>query len=243
LIIGDGRFLGLGVMAPLPQSQPVHAFTVEGGLAATPQPTEVARALRRAVMARVQEVLGSGTSLPSFFTGHDRDGLPTGTEEPHLTFAFDLGAKRLLIVAPHVIDRRTPTREEVTYLASLEAAVSGLRELRAGSSGRLILRASSIYPDSDPLFAPSRSWESVTPYQVTRHMKQVDAMEALSADLRIECRRHSLPEPRIIPRGLRGVPGLGLVGSARLTFEVAVQGPIILGRSRHIGGGLFVGTP
>jgi CRISPR-associated protein Csb2 len=243
LIIGDGRLLGLGVMAPIPQGQSVHAFMVEGGLAATPLPTEVARALRRAVMARVQEVLGSGTSLPSFFTGHGRDGLPTGTEDPHLTFAFDPGAKRLLIVAPHVIDRRTPTQEEVTHLASLEAAVSDLRELRAGSSGRLILRASSIYPDSDPLFAPSRSWESVTPYQVTRHMKQVGAMEALSADLRIECRRRGLPEPRITPRGLRGVPGLGLVGSARLMFEVAVEGPVILGRSRHIGGGLFVGTP
>jgi CRISPR-associated protein Csb2 len=33
-----------------------------------------------------------------------------------------------------------------------------------------------------------------------------------------------------------------LVGSARLTFEAAVEGPIILGRSRHLGGGLFVGT-
>jgi CRISPR-associated protein Csb2 len=268
LIIGDGRFLGLGVMAPLPQGQPVHAFMVEGGLAATPQPTEVARALRRAVMARVQEVLGSGTSLPSFFTGHDRDGLPTGTECPHLTFAFDPGAKRLLIVAPHVVDRRTPTREEVMHLASLDAAVTGLRvdarhgliapqnqlasldaavtglrELRASSSGCLILRASSIDADSDPLFAPSRSWESVTPYQVTRHTKQVGAMEALSGDLRVECRRRGLPEPRVTPRGPRGVPGLGLVGSARLTFEVAVEGPIILGRSRHIGGGLFVGTP
>jgi CRISPR-associated protein Csb2 len=229
-------------MAPLPRGQPIHAFMVEGGLAATPQPTEVARALRRAVMARVQEVLGSGTSLPSFFTGHNRDGLPTGTEDPHLTFAFDPGAKRLLIVAPHVIDRRTPTREEVMHLAALDAAVTGLRELRAGSSGRLNLRASSIDANSDPLFAPSRSWESVTPYQVTRHTKKVGAMEALSSDLRAECRRRGLPEPRVIPRGPRGIPGLGLVGSARLTFEVAVEGPIMLGKSRHVGGGLFAGA-
>jgi CRISPR-associated protein Csb2 len=202
----------------------------------------VARALRRAVMARIQEVLGSGRSLPSFFTGHDRDGLPTGTEDPHLTFAFDPGAKRLLIVAPHMIDRRTPTREEVRHLASLDAAVTGLRELRAGSSGRLILRGSPIDADSDPLFAPSRSWESVTPYQITRHTKQVGALEALSGDLRVECRRRGLPEAHVTPREPRGVPGLGLVGSARLTFEVAVEGPIILGKSRHIGGGLFAGT-
>jgi CRISPR-associated protein Csb2 len=105
----------------------------------------------------------------------------------------------------------------------------------------LILRASPIDADTDPLFAPSRSWESVTPYQVTRHTKKVGAMEALSGDLRVECRRRGLPEPRVTPHGLRGVPGLGLVGSARLTFEVAVEGPIILGRRRHIGGGLFAG--
>jgi CRISPR-associated protein Csb2 len=242
LVIGDGRFLGLGVMAPLPRGQSVHTFLVEGGLAETPQPTEVARALRRAVMARVQEMLGSRTSLPSFFTGHDRDGLPTGTEDPHLTFAFDPQAKRLLIVAPHMVNRRTPTREEVMHLASLDAAVTGMRELRAGSSGHLILRASAIAAESDPLFAPSRSWESMTPYQVTRHTKQVGALKALSGDLRVECRRRGLPEPHVTPRCPRGVPGLGLVGSARLTFEVAVEGPIILGRSRHLGGGLFAGT-
>jgi CRISPR-associated protein Csb2 len=100
----------------------------------------------------------------------------------------------------------------------------------------------SIDADADPLFAASRTWESVTPYQVTRHAKQVGAAEALSADLRAECHRHGLPEPRVTPRELRGVPGLGLGGRARLTFEVAVDGHIVLGRSRHLGGGLFAGT-
>jgi CRISPR-associated protein Csb2 len=69
LVIGDGRFLGLGVMAPVQRSRGIHAFVVEDGLAATPQPTEVARAVRRAVMARVQDVLGPRTSLPSFLYG------------------------------------------------------------------------------------------------------------------------------------------------------------------------------
>jgi len=243
LVIGDGRFLGLGVMAPVQRNHDVHAFVVESGLAATPQATEVARALRRAVMARVQDVLGVRTSLPSFFTGHDRDGSPAQTERaPHLTFTFDPEAERLLIVAPHVIDRRTPTREERQHLGNLEMALTDFRELRAGSAGHLMLRAISVDVDCDPLFAPSRTWESVTPYQVTRHAKQVGAAEALSADLRAECHRRGLPEPRVTPGELRGVPGVGLVGGARLTFEVAVEGPIVLGRSRHLGGGLFAGA-
>ncbi len=242
LVIGDGRFLGLGVMAPVQRSQGVHVFMVEGGLAATPPPTEVARALRRAVMARVQEVLGSGTSLPAFFTGHERDGSPARTERcPHLTFVFDPGPARLLIVAPHVLDRRAPTGEEVGHLRDLDAAMTEFCELCAGSFGRLMLRASYIDARADPLFAASRTWESVTPYQVTRHTKQVGAAEALSADLRAECRRRGLPEPLVTPREPRGVPGVGLVGSARLTFAVAVEGPIVLGRSRHLGGGLFAG--
>jgi CRISPR-associated protein Csb2 len=239
LVIGDGRFLGLGVMAPVRRSEGVHAFVVANGLAAASQPAEVARALRRAVMARVQEVLGPRATLPSFVMGHERDGLRT--EHPHLTFAFDPEGRRLLIIAPHVVDRRPPTREEVEHLASLEAALADFRELRTGLSGLLALRVTYVEVDGDPLFAAARTWNSVTSYQVTRHTKEVGAAEALSADLRAECRRRGLPEPRVTPRELRGVPGVGLVGGARLTFEAAVTGPIILGRTRHLGGGLFAG--
>jgi CRISPR-associated protein Csb2 len=243
LVIGDGRFLGLGVMAPVQRAQGVHAFVVEGGLATMPEPAEVARALRRAVMARIQQVLGAGAILPAFFTGHEYDGSPAQTERrPHLAFVFDPELARLLIVAPHVLDRREPTREEVGQLRDLDEALADFRELRAGSSGRLILRATSIDADADPLFASSRIWESVTLYQVTRHTKHVGAAEALSVDLRAECRRRGLPEPRVTPCESHGVPGIGLVGGARLTFKVAVKGPILLGRSRHLGGGLFAGT-
>lgn len=243
LVIGDGRFLGLGVMAPVQGSQSVHAFVIEGGLTATPRAEEVAHALRRAVMARVQGQLGARASLATFFTGHERDGSPARRERcPHLTFVFDPAATRLLVVAPHVVDRRAATPEELRHLRDLDAALTEFRELRAGSAGCLMLRASSIDADSDPLFAASQTWESVTPYQVTRHTKHVGAAEALSTDLRAECRRRGLPEPRVTPREPHGVPGVGLIGGARLTFEVAVEGPIVLGKSRHLGGGLFAGT-
>ena len=120
--------------------------------------------------------------------------------------------------------------------------MTDFRELRAGSAGCLVVRASAIDPDADPLFAASRVWESVTPYQVTRHTKHVGAAEALSADVRAECRRRGLPEPRVTPIEPPGGPGVGLVGGARLTFQAAVKGPVILGRSRHLGGGLFAGS-
>jgi len=182
-------------------------------------------------------------TLPTFFSDHEPDGSPAQTQSrPHLTFLFDPGSARLLIVAPHVVDRRDPTREEKTHLETLDTAMTDFRELRAGSAGRLMVRETAIDPDADPLFAPSRVWESVTPYQVTRHTKHVGAAEALSADVRAECRRRGLPEPRVTPLEPRGVRGVGLVGGARLTFEVAAEGPVILGRSRHLGGGLFAGS-
>jgi len=74
-------------------------------------------------------------------------------------------------------------------LVDLDAALTELRELRAGSAGRLMLRPTTIDADVDQLFAASCTWESVTPYQVTRHTKPVGAAAALSADLRADCRR------------------------------------------------------
>jgi CRISPR-associated protein Csb2 len=224
LVIGDGRFLGLGVMAPVRKIQGVHAFVVENGLGAAPEPSEITRALRRAVMSRLQEQIGARAPLPAFFSGHERDGSPAPTERsPHLTFVFDPVPARLLIVAPHVIDRRNPTAEEVHHLSDLDAALTEFRELRTGSSGRLMLGASSIDPAADPLFLPSRKWNSVTPYQVTRHTKGVGAEQALVTDIHQECRRRGFPEPQVTPADLRGLPGVGLLGNARLTFEISAQ--------------------
>ncbi len=109
--------------------------------------------------------------------------------------------------------------------------------------GCLSLCALSFEPNTDPIFAVSQEWESATPYSVTRHMKHGSAAEALSADIYAECRRRGLPKPVIKPGELRGIPGTGLSGFARLSFPVPVQGPLILGRSRYLGGGLFVGRP
>jgi CRISPR-associated protein Csb2 len=79
----------------------------------------------------------------------------------------------------------------------------------------------------------------VTPYRVTRHAKLRDAAAALEADILAECLREGFPPPRIEVAETLGKPGLGLFGRAQLTFRTAVAGPLILGRDRHFGGGLF----
>ncbi len=240
LVVGDGRFLGLGVMAPVAKAGGIHVFTTDAGLAEDADPMGVARALRRAVMARVQGVLGESAALPAFFGGHEADGAPAKSQlHPHLAFVFDPRTGRLLVVAPHVLDRREATSDEAANLRVLEEALRGFHELRAGPAGFLKVRAATADRATDPLLMASRTWESLTPYHVTRHTKKVGADEALAIDLRAECRRAGLPMPHVESTEWRGVPGVGLVGRARLAFEVAVEGPLVLGRCRHMGGGLF----
>lgn len=242
LLIGDGRFLGLGLMAPVTRIRGLYSFSVVDGLSESAQPVEVTRAFRRAVMARVQDVLGR-TAMPGYFSGHDVDGTPIrAPRASHLAFAFDPMRSRLLIVAPHALDARDPIRDEREHLAVLERALDNFTDLRAGSAGRLALREAPLDVELDPLTAPSLKWESVTPYLVTRHIKKADAVEAVSTDLRAECRRRALPEPLEVRLfDVHGVPGVGLTARARLTFAVAVSGPVLLGKSRHFGGGLFCG--
>lgn len=241
LAIGDGRFLGLGVLAPLATTTGIHVLVIESGPIGAPDPEHLAQALRRAVMARVQAVLGE-RPLPKFFAGHEPDGAPARAQaSSHLAFTFDPVRSRLVVVAPHALDRRDPTREERNHLAVLDEALQGMCELRAGPVGRLVLRRTWIDVDRDALTAPSHTWESVTSYVVTRHARLGDAYAALAANLAAECRRHGLPDPAVTPRHVQGLPSVGLAGRARLVFPVAVRGPILLGRSRYQGGGLFSG--
>jgi hypothetical protein len=65
------------------------------------------------------------------------------------------------------------------------------------------------------------------------------ATAALAADVGAECRRHGLPEPRVKSSNVRGAPGIGLTANVTLLFERRVAGPLLLGRTRYLGGGLF----
>ncbi len=241
LIFGDGRYMGLGLMAPVRRIEGVHCFAILDGLAGRVAETALAQALRRAVMARVQDTIGRRERLPEFFSGHQpsREPSRSGAHE-HLAFAADLLRRRLLIVAPHVLEGREPTSLERKYVATLDSSVADLEDLRAGAAGRLKLSRTAIDPHGDPLFAPAQIWESVTDYQPTRYAKCTTNSEALMLDVRSELNRRGIAAPTQIEvtevhEGLRG----GLAGRLRLHFVNIICGPILIGRTRHFGGGLF----
>ncbi|MDN5874414.1 MAG: type I-U CRISPR-associated protein Csb2, partial [Sinobacteraceae bacterium] len=232
LLLGNGRYGGLGLMAPVQQVEGVLAFSIVDGLAASADPLQLARALHRAVMARVRDTMGlrDTDALPLFFCGHEADGSTARRGgHAHLAFVPDLARRRLLVIAPHMIEHRKPCKGERDYLDTLAHALSGLSELRAGRAGKLRLARVKINPDADPLFAASGVWMLATPYAPTRHTKR-NGRDSLHDDVLQEVQRRHLPAPLAVEK-----KGADLL----LRFKVSVPGPVLLGKTMHFGGGLF----
>lgn len=259
LVIGDGRFLGLGVLAPSTQaagfkidpagwtgsqSDGIAVVQLVGHAGQVPPdaPLELARALRRAVMSRARDVSGvlKLSGLSPYFSGHDAgSAAPDARSSRHLAFHWDAPRQRWLVLAPHRLARRHGFAEERAQLAVLQEALQGLTDLRAGAAGRYAVHAGAALRDDDPVICSSRVWESVTPYQVTRHRRMADAGQALTVDVQAECARCGLPAPKVIVLSAQGLAGRGLQARLRLKFATAVAGPVALGRSSLLGGGLF----
>ncbi|MBL4775590.1 MAG: hypothetical protein JKY87_06005, partial [Mariprofundus sp.] len=228
LVIGDGRFLGLGLMAPLRPESGVAAFRVTSGLTESSSPEEISRALRRAVMARWQVAIGDQNELPRHVSGHDEDGTrAAGGSRIH--YLYDPEGRRVLVVeSRHALG------------GGLALAMDGFEELRAGKSGRLALAREEIDSRSDPLFAQARSWRTLTRYDANRHEKAVDASAAIAIDVRASCKSARLPVPtQIRVFQIRARSGSGLSAHIEVSFPKPVGGPLLLGRSRFHGGGLF----
>lgn len=245
LVIGDGRFLGLGLMAPVTTISEAHSFSIQEGLEPAANLSDVTQALRRAVMARVQAQIGDRRKLDPFFTGHQFDGAPLkGETKRHLAFAIDFERSRLLIVPPHLLEGRRPTPQERGHFKTLEAAVTGLQDLRAGAAGRLRLSHRVVSLETDPLCVPSKNWESVTDYEPTRFAKRVSSEDAIRQDIRLELQRRKMPQPTEIEvLNVQEGPRGGLRAKVRLRFEAALKGPLLLGKTCHLGGGLFAPIP
>ncbi|WP_203167837.1 type I-G CRISPR-associated protein Csb2 [Steroidobacter gossypii] len=244
LIIGDGRYLGLGLMAPAigaGLARLAYCFQIIEGLKEGADPSVCARALRRAVMARAQAEIGSRKTLPMFFTGHEEDGSPARSgNHAHLAFVADIGRGRLWIVTPHALEQRDPLLGERANLKILDRAVQDLQDLRAGSAGRLRLVPCGLDLSEHPVFARSLTWESVTDYAPTRYAKRLSPQDGIAVDVRLELRRLQLPPPMNVEvTDMREGPRGGLSARLRLRFNTAVGGPILIGRTRHSGGGLF----
>lgn len=239
LVLGDGRYLGLGVMAPVRAHPGVIAFVLSGDDIGRVNAQQLARAARRAIMARAQAVLGDD-ALPRYISGHEADGgKATGDHDNHVAVHLDRRAHRLLIVAPHAMARRRVWGREREYLEILQRAVEGFSDLRAGPEGRFQLERLSAAL-AERYERAARVWESREAYTVNVHRRGLAAEAALRADVLAACVRVGLPPPATEVLEVRGVPRQGLSGRLRLDFGRAVSGPIVLGRTRHLGGGLFL---
>ena len=224
----------------------VLAFAITDGLADGAAPAPVAQAARRATMARVQNNLSRGERLPPYVSGHNEDGSPAGDGiHRHIAIVADLPRRRILYLAPNRLQRHGVKWPEIERdHERMARALEGMDTLRAGRAGLLRLAPAQIDEDDDPLFAPSRVWESVTDYDVTRHSRRLGDEEALKTDAATELRRcgwPSLPPEAIVVLALRRGPRGGLAGRLRCTFPMAQAGPLAIGRSAHKGGGLFAG--
>lgn len=204
------------------------------GLARDVRDDQVTHALRRAVLSRAQRAWGEGERLPTLVSGHQPDGTRASGHE-HLHYLFDRPRHRALLLADWG-SRNTAT------LARLRSALEGFERLEAGRAGLLKLRPLSFDAPTDPLLGRSQVWQSQTPYAVDHHRRLGSAYAAVRADLEAACQAEGLPsvEVRVLRCGSRS---RGLTGFAQLEFSAEVDGPIVLGQTRHLGGGVFVRHP
>ena len=244
LVIGNGRYLGLGLMAP--QKDALHDVLVfsiapEANIA-TADATLFLHAVRRALMALSRDDNGH---VPRLFSGHEREGAPARSgRHDHVFLAADDAdgdgcINRLIVSAPWACDRTTKGRREDR--ACFDRVSRKLIRVRAGKLGVLDLGIASILSDGDPLIGPARVWESRTAYRPTRHAgRGKDPKTAVVRDVITECERRGLPKPEVELLELNiGANGGGLAVRLLLCFAVAVGGPVMLGCDSHKGGGLF----
>ena len=244
IVIGDGRFYGLGLMEPITAHSDVLAFNLNDRRLACEHAHELIRHLRRALMALARDSSGHVDRL---FSGHESDGRSDGAgQHAHVFLAADGGSRddgfivRLIVSAPWAADRTAKPRRG--QRRQFDEVTRKLQELTAGRLGRFDDLGAVPVDDGDPLLGPATAWFSQTPYVATRNLRKRDDPDtAIKADVIVECRRRGLPAPAEIdilnfkagPRG--GRPQAKL----ELRFAAATRGPLLLGRDSHAGGGLF----
>jgi len=241
LLLGDGRYLGLGLY------EAVRGDEAESGLALfalgadTSVPMvaapEFLKAVRRALMALDRDGHDGGKPHP-LFSGHAMDGAPLRSGRHEHVFLAAHGMSRdgdidsLLVVAPWRADR-AGTPPGTTTRERFSKTLATLASVRAGKLGIIALRG--LPADDHPALQTARVWRAATAYRPTRRWRS-DAMACAHVvqDLTNECARRGLPRPEVTfdnPARPRW---------PTLRFAVAVTGPLLLGLGAHLGEGMFV---
>lgn len=242
LVIGDGRYLGLGLMRPMKEApEQSFVFDIVGDKPIrADRRIDFLRAVRRALMA-IDRDQGDGESVNRLFSGHEDDGAParSGTHE-HVFLAAtgeDGVLTRLFVFSPRIADRRTRlSRADQSRFAEVARK---LEFVRAGEIGVVELVRTHLDDDQSPMRA-STEWRSETPYIPTRHIKSKDEPVAwLKDDILRECTRRGIPPPEVeilsFEADCKSRPNANL----KLIFKSPIKGPVLLGQGAHFGSGLF----
>jgi len=246
VIIGDGRFLGLGLLESVDVVKAdKYAFLLQPATPLANRHT-VLRQFRRALMSRCASL--SKDRLPTLLTGHGTDGKSARSgQHEHLYFAPRIGNDENLIgievYLPNIIDYSaeknaidTSAVEEMRRGAKLlERALTGFDELRFGQTVHVLAAV-----DPTPLGRAS-SWTSVTPYVSTRRPRAPDALKNfVTQDVEKQLVSLSRPKPLTVSASNTRLRADGLVtADLRIEFQRDVTGPFLLGRDSHFGGGLM----
>lgn len=241
VVLGDGRYCGLGLMQPIACFPDAVAYNLSEN---SPIPMAhrglVIRHLRRALMSLAR---GEDGRVGLLFSGHERDGSPdraSGHAHVYLAADGDECIERLIVAAPWCQDSAKRPKEWEQRL--FDRVTQNLSELNAGRAGCLRDLKPTPLESGDSLIGPAKSWVSKTNYVASRNLKKREDLElTIKADVSAECTRRRLPlpteirvrNPQVGPRGGRPTANL------TLRFAVAISGLLLLGRDSHHGGGLF----
>ena len=240
LALGDGRFVGLGLMVPTVVHDDVVGFLIPTRRIARCDAPALVRALRRALMSVARDDHGGVDRL---FSGHETDGRPDSAgRHGHVFLAADVGGdwvSRLVVAAPWTVDRSvSPTPGQ---RRRFDHVVRKLTLLRAGRLGVFSLQATPL-DDDDDMMRSTKTWRTTTPYLATRNRRRgEDANAVLVADVVMECRRRGLPAPTEVhaTEVSQGPHGGYLEADIVISFATSIRGPVLLGRNSHKGGGFF----
>ena len=245
VLIGDGRYLGLGLMAPEKRAfREAAVFAIEGDAPPAAARADMLTALRRALMALDRDENGAVSRL---FSGHEASGAPAGNgAHRHIFLAADAnrdGSRlaRLYVIRPDTADSKSRLSNDEK--ARFERVTGQLQTVRAGRHGVPRLRGPAAPGPEDRLFARSRVWTSLTDFSPTRHPRNgADVRAFLERNIHAEVLRRGYPEPKVELLSHHTGPRGGIRARFCLTFSIAVEGPLLLGRDSHMGGGLFAAT-